>query len=401
MFRRRRVSIGREGLYYVFVLTFIVGGATLRDVNLLFILAGMMIGPLLFNWRMVVQTVRRLDVHRRLPEQVFAGRAFHVELRGHNRHWRMAGWTMVIEDPIVPLGDDAESKKVRAAHRKGTYGKVVLPFISAGESGTGSYRLVLPRRGRYRFGPCHVFTRFPLGLVRASAEQGTRESLIVCPRIGELEPSWLNLIDSDSFGHHQMHYQQGPIDGDYYGLREWRPGDSRRWIHWRTTARIGRLAVRQFEQQQNRDLLLILDLWQPESPTDEERGRTEYAISLAATMVDDLTRQGGGRMTLAQAAQQEGIWTSTLSGMFVQQIMDRLALAEPCSDDRLEGILNDSITGVRHGARVLVVSTRPARLESMLDRGGQARMPRMRRLLDRVVWIDVNDPGVSEFFHLA
>lgn len=49
MVGRRRVGICREGVYYLFVLAFIVGGATARDLNLLFILAGMMVGPLLFN----------------------------------------------------------------------------------------------------------------------------------------------------------------------------------------------------------------------------------------------------------------------------------------------------------------------------------------------------------------
>lgn len=89
MLKRRVVTICREGFYYLFVLAFIVGGAALRNVNLLFLLAGLMIGPLLLNWRTVVLALRQLDVERRLPKQVFAGQPFVVEVRCRTT---AAGW---------------------------------------------------------------------------------------------------------------------------------------------------------------------------------------------------------------------------------------------------------------------------------------------------------------------
>ena len=55
---RRRAWLSREGWYYLGVLAFIVGGAVLKNVNLLVVLAGMMIAPLLINWRMVMESLR-------------------------------------------------------------------------------------------------------------------------------------------------------------------------------------------------------------------------------------------------------------------------------------------------------------------------------------------------------
>jgi hypothetical protein len=89
--QRRTVSICREGLYYFFVLAFIVGGATLREKNLLFILAGMMLGPLLFNWRIVVLSLRRFDVQRRLPPFAFAGQPLRVEICA--AAWAVGPWS--------------------------------------------------------------------------------------------------------------------------------------------------------------------------------------------------------------------------------------------------------------------------------------------------------------------
>ena len=147
MAARRVVTICREGAYYIFVLAFIVGGATLRDINLLFILAGMMIGPLLFNWRFVVQSLRRLSISRRLPEQIFAGRPFRVEIRGQNDRRRLGSWMIVVDDCVQAEPSASESRQ-RDPSPNAT---VVLPHVAAGGCGAAAYQVTLPHRGRYRF----------------------------------------------------------------------------------------------------------------------------------------------------------------------------------------------------------------------------------------------------------
>jgi hypothetical protein len=117
VFRRRSITICREGVYYFLVLAFIVGGATLRDINLLFVLAGLMIGPLVYNWRMAALSVRWLAVRRILPDYAFAGQPFRVEIRGENLRYRMGSWVLMIEDSVVTdLGqnDPAGVKTIEA-----------------------------------------------------------------------------------------------------------------------------------------------------------------------------------------------------------------------------------------------------------------------------------------------
>ncbi|MED5285489.1 MAG: hypothetical protein VYC71_05890, partial [Planctomycetota bacterium] len=71
--RSQRVSVTREGWYYLFILTFIVGGAVMRQINPLFALAGLMIAPILFNWRFSMASLRHIDFSRRLPHRIAAG----------------------------------------------------------------------------------------------------------------------------------------------------------------------------------------------------------------------------------------------------------------------------------------------------------------------------------------
>ncbi len=396
MFGRRIVRICLEGLYYALVLAFIVSGAAVRDVNLLFVLAAMMAGPLLFNWRVVAMSVRRVEVGRRLPQQAFAGRPFRVEIHAENCRSRMGSWMLVVEDAIQPEAQNGSRK----GHDRKTKVSVMLPFVAARQSGNGAYRATLPRRGKYRFGPLQLSTRFPLGLVKASSRVKQFERLVVCPRLGRLTPDWLRLVDSQRMGRHDTHCRQGPTDGDYYGLREWRPGDSKRWIHWRTTAKLGKLAVRQFEQQQNRDMSLVLDLWEPDEASDEDRARTEFAVSLVATMVDELAKRGGSQLMIALAAGRSGRWSASAGAVFARKTMERLATVRAASDARLAEVLGGVLANVPPGAHVCVVSTRSDVLDDVLNSEVFAAKPRHQRALDRVAWLDVNDPELAGVFQL-
>jgi uncharacterized protein (DUF58 family) len=394
MMGRRRIVICREGVYYLFVLAFIVGGATARDLNLLFVLAGMMVGPLLFNWRFVAQSLRRLSISRRLPEQIFAGRPFRVEICGDNQRPRLGSWMIAVDDCVQPESTAQESDKQRTRPNA----SVVLVHIAAGGMGAAAYQVTLPRRGRYRFGPLWVSTRFPMGLVKATAKLKLFERVVVWPRLGRLRPSWLNLLDSRRLGRNATHARQGPVDGDYFGLREWRPGDSKRWIHWRTSAKLGKLAVRQFEQQQNQDLAMVLDLWLPARPSDEDQRRVELAISFAATLADELTRRGSCRLTIAMAARQRGHWSAIASPLFARQTLERLALVDAATENHLAEALSEVVAGNPSGAQVVVISTRSSQLASIGRSEPFVERHRHQRALGKAVWLDVGTDEVRRVF---
>ena len=84
-------------------------------------------------------------------------------------------------------------------------------------------------------------------------------------------------------------------DGDdFYGVREYQPGDELRRVHWRTTARTGKLAVTEYAQGVTLDVTLALDLSQAAyaGTGDGDGSALEYAVTLAATLADDLLRHG-------------------------------------------------------------------------------------------------------------
>jgi uncharacterized protein (DUF58 family) len=301
---------------------------------------------------------------------------------------------IVVDDCVQPEPTD---RKPRRRDLKPN-ASVVLPHVAAGGLGGAAYQVTLPHRGRYRFGPLRVSTRFPMGLVRAAVKLKQFQRVVVWPRLGQLTPHWLEVLDSRRLGRQSTHCKQGPIDGDYYGLREWRSGDSRRWIHWRTSAKLGKLAVRQFEQQQNQDLALVLDLWQPDSPADEERGRVEIAVSFAATLVDELARRGGSRITIALAGRQRGVWSATASSLFAQQTLQRLALVDGAPENRLAESVGEIVAASPLGTQVVVISTRRSQLDHVGQSAAFVGGHRHQRALGNVLWLDVGTEEVGRVF---
>lgn len=391
---RRRAWLTREGWYYLAVLLFVVGGAVLRSVNLLVMLAGMLIAPVLFNWRLAMASLTGVVIRRKLPQQIVAGQPLTVEIEFQNTRAWMSSWLVVVEDWVEREEEKARSQKLEGRGQKADvtgrnlvgYGlrkffaglpsqrlfrtnavrcEAQIPHVPANGQSLGTYRLTLFRRGRYRFGPLRISTRFPLGLVRAHVTLPSRSELIVAPQLGRLHAAWASLLESEQIGDERQHPQRGVSDGDYYGLRPWQSGDSLRWIHWRTTAKMGRPIVRQFERRRGRDVAIVLDPWLPNEVAQRDEGLAELAMSLAATAIHDLSNRALARITLAIAGDKIKCHSGPASSAFCEELLALLAEFHPAHHDSLADCLDQALAAAPRGARFVIISSRCANHPSL------------------------------------
>ena len=330
MFSTRRTTICREGWYYTIVLLLVFSAALVREVNLLMVLAGLMAGPLLLSRFMAVFTLHGMQVRRKMPQCILAGDLLVCGLTLSNTRRRVGSWAVVVEEQIRRESNGDQGKRRR---QKLLQPGVFFPYLPAPIA-----QRLLPRpvdqRGRYQLGPLRLATRFPFGLFCHTVTVGQIERLVVFPRLGWLTRGWV-ARHRHSFAGAKRREQQAGTDGDFYGIRPWRSGDSRRWIHGRTSARTGKLMVRQFEQPRNRDVVLLLDLWQPELPGDIHKENVELAVSFAATVVADLCRKGQSNVYLATAGVLPECSGGPASAALLQDLLEQLALIEPQSGDHL------------------------------------------------------------------
>ena len=211
-----------------------------------------------------------------------------------------------------------------------------------GSAGRGSS----PKRGRYRFRTLEVVTRSPFGLLERRVTISEPGELIVYPAVGRLTRRWHLVQRQATETRRGQRHDRSAQQQEYHGLRDYRPGDSPRWIHWRTTARLGEPMVKEFEQQNEQDLALLLDPWLPRTKvTAEQREALEQAVQFAATVCLETCRQSGRRLLAGldrrrRPASRQG----PASVKLLHELLEQLAV--------LRGLgRGDALGAARHPAR--------------------------------------------------
>jgi uncharacterized protein (DUF58 family) len=277
-----------------------------------------------------------------------------VGIEVDNSRRRGASWALVVREEIRRGGEGGSDGPLRP--------QLFFPYVPGRQSRGAVYRACFPRRGRYHFAPPAVSTRFPFGFFRRTVTVGQADALVVLPRLGKLLPRWLARHHESFEGNRPHERRYGRIYGEFYGVRPWRNGDSRRHIHWRSSARHGTLVVRQFEQHRNRDVALVIDLWQPERPAGEDLENVELAVSFAATVVADTCRREGGNLWVGTTVAGEDPLRGPASAALMQEVMEKLAVAEASCEDRLVELLGRAVAATEPGTEVVLVTTRPVDL---------------------------------------
>lgn len=133
-------------------------------------------------------------------------------------------------------------------------------------------------RGIVRVGPATTVRSDPIGMLRREHSFHDVHDLYVHPRTTALPSTSAGLIrDLEGAPTRRL------VDADmsFHAIREYAPGDSRRQIHWRSTAKTGRLMVRQYEESRRSRMAVVLAVAAAEYADADE---FELAVSCAASL---------------------------------------------------------------------------------------------------------------------
>jgi len=341
--RLHHMSICREGVLYLGVMAFMLTAAVVRQINLLMVLYGVLAGPLLLSWRLVRWTLKKVEPARQAPKTVFAGESFTVQVSLSNGRKRGGSFALHVRDEL----------KRRGSSEPNVAAETYFSFVPAGETRTATYRGSLKRRGIYDFQPLKVSSRFPLGLLKTMLRFDRRSS------------AWRRLLTSEDQATPVQRQARAALDGEFYGLRDWRPGDGRSRVHWRTSARRQTLTVRQYERRRHLGFALVVDLWRPEKPSPEDLARVEQVVSFAATLLSEACRGGDQPLVVDVIAATPRKLRASASPNALHEALRVLAGVEATSDDRLSKSLAELFGELRPQMGAILVSTRAV---DLLDR---------------------------------
>ncbi|MFB6264187.1 MAG: DUF58 domain-containing protein [Bradymonadaceae bacterium] len=300
----RTLAFTRTGKFFVLMTLGVGFGAINTGNNLLFLLLGMMLSLIVASGLLSEAVVRRLDVDRSAPFRPLAGRSSPGKFRVDNpKRWASLSIEVAEARTVCRAGplagealtparvpwwkfwvsaDEAEDGREPVARR-------YCPRLEAEDARELTVRYRFPARGAYQLQRIEVSTRFPFSLFEKAREVDAREQIVVLPR-PRPAPAWRTRLMA-AFGDTPAGERgQGQ---EYYGLREYRPGEDKRLIHWRRTAARGEPVVREQEREEHRRVDVVLANTTPEGTSpDEVRGEFERALERTAGLLDELAAAG-------------------------------------------------------------------------------------------------------------
>jgi uncharacterized protein (DUF58 family) len=146
----------------------------------------------------------------------------------------------------------------RVPERLGRTVRVPVTRLGSGQTVAHHYSLRCTRRGVYTVGPLVAVASDPLGLTQQETVVAEPFELLVHPRIELVSDRPLTRQYEDPPLRPPVS-KPWPSGMEFYGMREYAPGDDLRRIVWRASARTGRVMVREAEQGITDHITIILD----------------------------------------------------------------------------------------------------------------------------------------------
>lgn len=158
--------------------------------------------------------------------------------------------------------------------------------------GTGKlkYSLALLMRGLYQIGPVILEGGDLFGLYRRFRVETHPHFVLVYPK--QVPLLGYDLASRRPVGEIRLTHRLFEDPTRIAGVREYQRGDPLNRVHWKVTARTGKLHCKQYEPSTIAGGTVLLDFHRASYPTRAEPYRSELAITLAAALTDALYQLG-------------------------------------------------------------------------------------------------------------
>lgn len=207
-----------------------------------------------------------------------------------------------------------------------------------------SYTAVARKRGEYTLGPLLLHASDPLGFFHFRCRYSLISRLIIFPKpliIPELSTRAMGAL-----GEYQFDGSGARGSGiDFHGVREYQMGDELRRVHWRSTAKHGRLNVIEFEHSRDQDAMIAIDLRRGSETGKGLHSSLEYAVRIAAGIIQDTLSSGSSARLVGDGiAGPAAVFGRGVGHHHV--LMDALARVRADRDESLSDVLQQEFYGI-------------------------------------------------------
>lgn len=320
---------------------FILFAAWNRGLNLLYGMFALLIATTLLAHLFPRLMLRGISVNRNYPKSIIEGESLPLEVTLVNRSV-FARRMIEIVDRVPPAAEDERRPMLFIAKLAGR------------ERRDYRYELRCEQRGEHNLGPLTVRSGFPLGIVtRERVLPDTVSSLLVYPSMFPIVS--LPLAASGNLPLRGVAaVSRAGSSEDFSGTREYRRGDSPRFIHWPSTARHGEMIVKEFEMRAATEVTIVLDLNKHAQIGSGKESTLEYAVKIAASITRYALAQGHDVQLVACGTK---FWFVPAGRGVAQlaRILEVLARVQADGDTHYSWAVERAVETMREGAAAVLI----------------------------------------------
>ncbi len=315
--------------------------------------------------------LKHMKVRRHHHERVFQGNSVVVSLELEAVD-RAAPELLLVEDYFPPSTTSRLRRLIECEMRRGMITTI------------GFFGLCEHRRGLYVLGPVSIQAYDAFGFFPRQLTIDVFTDLMVYPQAVDLAST--RLLGEGTLPHVGLEIKpRVGASEEFAGIREYRPGDPTRLIHWRSTARHGRPMVKEFEEERTTLVTFFLDLGRQGLVGIGDQTSVEYGIKCCASMAKRAVERGH-RVSLLSVGSVIDFLPPGAGMSHLVALLDRLVFLKPEGDSALPEVVSDHAKSLPRGSTaVLLLGATTVEFDSIARALGRLLY---RQILPIVVLID-------------
>jgi len=275
------------------------------------------------------------------------------------------------DDVAVTLELEQEGRAIPAGQtmveRLERLGEFTVPLRRSGRRLSARYVIPGVPRGRYRFTSSVLTTEDAFGLARTESVQPATGALLLLPRLAHLDNLFSEVGAYAQDGRRLL--LRRPSGFDLHSVREYERGESLRKVHWPTTARRGKLMVKELEDAPRDEVAVLLDAHAGGVAGEPPDSSFDTSVRAAGSILAAHARRGRTAVLVVNGRTRETAGVRG-DGADFRGALELLAAAEPAGRSPASALLAEDASAAARALELTVVTSQltPGLVERLVQR---------------------------------
>ncbi|MBI4445443.1 MAG: DUF58 domain-containing protein [Acidobacteria bacterium] len=242
--------VTRRGAFFILIVLVVAFSTINTGNNLLILVLSFLLASLLVSGLLSNLVLQGLKISMKVPEEIYAGQTAVFILSLHNLKKFFPSFALRLRS----RGNDLFQSQTDFFLQEKSF-----PYMRPGELQSVTMHCQFSQRGVYAVDGFDVTTTFPFGFFRRKRRLETDGSIVVYPGLRELPLAFLSAHTHYGF---EEKNRRG-AGSTLYNIRSYRSGDNARFVHWKSTAKLDYLMVKDFSHEEEIASRVVFSTWLP------------------------------------------------------------------------------------------------------------------------------------------